>query len=62
MENILKSASKITLLAVSGAICVAYIYVVVTGKVEGNIIAKTFDMFLALVAGAYFGRQLKKSE
>lgn len=62
MQNILNSASKLVLLVVAWTIALSYLYVTLTGNVEGTVVAKTFDMFLALVAGAYFGRQTKKQD
>jgi len=51
MQEIIKSATKIILLMLSGVLSIAYLYSVLTGKIT---IGDTFDKAIMLVFGFYF--------
>ena len=57
MKDILTSASKIVLLSVTFSLCITFIFVVLTGKVEGSVIADVFKVFLGGITGFYFAHK-----
>lgn len=61
MQNITKSASKIVLLAVTGTICIALLYGVVTQQVDYKDITVAFIALMNGVAGFYFANKGESS-
>lgn len=57
MDNIIKSASKLVLLALSFVLAIAFLFVVLTGKVDGAVVADIFKVALGAVLGFYFAHK-----
>jgi len=57
MENILKSASKLVLLAMAMVLAISFLYVVITNKVEGTVVADIFKISIGAVFGFYFAHK-----
>ena len=57
VNNIYKSASKIVLLSLSTVLALAFLYTVLTNKIEGTVVADMFKFFLGAVSGFYFANK-----
>jgi len=57
MDNIIKSASKLVLLSLSFSLALSFLFVVLTGKVEGTVITDIFKMALGAILGFYFANK-----
>lgn len=57
MKNIIKSASKIVLISFSSVLSIAFLYAVLTNKIDGVVIADIFKFALGAVFGFYFANK-----
>jgi hypothetical protein len=57
MESIIKSASKLVLLALSFVLAISFLFVTLTKQIEGTIVADIFKFFLGAVSGFYFANK-----
>lgn len=57
MENILKSASKLVLLAMAFVLAASFLYVVITNQVEGTVVADIFKVSIGAIFGFYFAHK-----